>query len=93
MTFGPGQIGSLKNGDGRELRVYVNGKQIKDPATYVIKKNDNIVIAFGDGQARTIDLTPDTKRLRDTNAGKEGCGAERQGRQGPDELPDQRTPS
>ncbi len=73
VTFGPGQLGSLKNGGGRELRVYVNGKQIEDPATYKIKKDDNIVMAFGTGDEK-IDTTPDTKRLRDTNAGKEGCG-------------------
>lgn len=73
VTFGPGQIGSLRNGDGRALRVYVNGKQIEDPATYEIQKDDNIVIAFGTGDEQ-IDTTPDTKRLRDTNAGKEGCG-------------------
>jgi hypothetical protein len=73
VTFGPEQLGSLKNGDGRELRVYVDGKQISDPASYEIKKDDNIVIAFGTGEEK-IDVTPDTKRLRDTNAGKEGCG-------------------
>ena len=72
MTFGPGQIGSLKNGDGRELRVYVGGKQIQDPATYKIKKNDNIVIAFGTGKEQ-IDLNPDTTNLRKANSGASSC--------------------
>ena len=72
VTFGPGQLGSLKNGDGRKLRVYVNGTKIEDPATYKIKKNDNIVIAFGTGKEQ-IDLTPDTTNLRKANSGAASC--------------------
>lgn len=72
VSFGPGHVGSLRNGDGRRLRVYVNGKPVEDPATYEIKKDDNIVIAFGTGEEK-IDLTPDTTLLKDANAGKGGC--------------------
>ena len=55
LAFGPEHIGSLKNGDGRKLRTYVNGKEIQNPAAYVIKKNDNIVITFGTGKEK-VDL-------------------------------------
>lgn len=72
VTFGPGQLGTLKNGDGRELRVYVNGTKIADPATYRIRKNDNIVIAFGTGEER-IDVRPDTTNLRKANSGAASC--------------------
>lgn len=72
MTFGPDQIGSLRNGDGRKLRVYANGKPISDPATYEIQKDDNIVIAFGTGDEK-MDLTPDTTNLRKANEGKTSC--------------------
>lgn len=68
VAFGPDHIGSLKNGDGRTLRVYVNGKRIDDPATYVIKKDDVIVIAFDDGK-QNIPLRPDTTLLRQANKG------------------------
>lgn len=72
VTFGPGQIGSLRNGDGRELRVYVAGQRIADPAAHVIKPNDNIVVSFGKDD-EGIDLLPDTTALKDANAGKGGC--------------------
>jgi len=74
VTLGPGQIGSLKDGDGRTVRVYVNGKRIADPATYAVKKNDVIVIRYDDG-SQNVPLNPDTKALRDANAGKGLCGA------------------
>ena len=72
VTFGPDHIGALKAGDGRQMHTYVNGREVKDPAAYVIKKNDNIVITLDDGK-QNIDLTPDTKPLRDANSGKGGC--------------------
>ena len=79
LTFGPGQVGTLKNGDGRTLRVYVNGKQIQDPATYEIKKNDVIVMRFDDG-SQEVPLNPDTTALKDANAGKGLCGAKQKGK-------------
>ena len=80
VEFGPDHIGSLKNGDGKKLRVYVNAREIKDPAAYVIKKNDNIVITFDDGK-QNIDLTPDTKPLKRANSGKGGCATGGKGKQ------------
>ncbi len=72
VTFGPDHLGTLRNGDGRKLRVYTNGALVADPATYKISKDDNIVIAFGTGDEK-IDVTPDTTLLKDANAGKGGC--------------------
>ncbi len=74
LTLGPDQIGSLKNGDGRTLRVYVNGRRIADPATYAVRKNDVIVVRFDDG-SQNVPLNPDTTALKDANAGKGLCGA------------------
>jgi hypothetical protein len=79
VTLGPGQLGSLKNGDGRTLRIYVNGKRITDPATYAIKKNDVIVARFDDG-SQNVPLNPDTTALKDANAGKGLCGAAGKGK-------------
>ncbi len=74
LTLGPGQVGSLKNGDGRTVRVYVNGKRVTDPATYAIKKDDVIVMRYDDG-SQNVPLNPDATALKDANAGKGLCGA------------------
>ena len=74
LTFGPGQVGTLKDGDGRTVRVYVNGKQVADPAAYRVRKNDVIVIRYDDG-SQNVPLNPDTTALKDANAGKGLCGA------------------
>jgi hypothetical protein len=80
VAFGPDHLGSLKNGDGKKLRVFVNAREIKDPAAYVIKKNDKIVITFDDGK-QNIDLTPDDKPLKNANSGKGGCASGGKGKQ------------
>ncbi len=74
LAFGPDHIGSLENGDGRKLRTYVNGRPVENPAAQPIRKNDNIVVAFGTGDEK-IDVTPDTTALKDANNGKGGCSS------------------
>jgi hypothetical protein len=74
ITLGPGQLGSLRNGDGRTLRVYVNGERVTDPATHEIRRDDVIVVRFDDG-SQNVPLNPDTKALDDANAGKGACGS------------------
>ncbi len=78
VTLGPGQIGTLKDGDGRTVRVYANGKRLADPAAYVVKKDDVIVIRYDDG-SQNVPLNPDTTALKDANAGKGLCGAAQKG--------------
>ena len=90
LTLGPGQIGSLKNGDGRTLRVYVNGKRVADPATYEVKKNDVIVIRYDDG-SQNVPLNPDTTALKDANAGKGLCGASNGQEEGEELHPHERS--
>jgi hypothetical protein len=42
------QLGGLKAGGGKELRAYVNGKQIKgDPAAIVLRAHDEIALVYG----------------------------------------------
>lgn len=69
VALGPDRIGGLKASDERPLRVYVNGRPVADPAAHALRKNDNIVIAYGtmDGVPRV----PDTTALRAAN-GKGG---------------------
>ena len=79
VTLGPGQLGALKDGDGRTVRVYANGKRITDPATYPVKKNDVFVIRYDDG-SQNVPLNPDTTALKDANAGKGLCGSAQKGK-------------
>lgn len=60
VSFGPDRIGSLKASADKPLRVFVNGRQVADPAAHVLAKNDNVVIAYGsmDGVPRVADTTP-----------------------------------
>nr|WP_237694834.1 hypothetical protein [Streptomyces sp. SID5468] len=45
-------IGGLKAGGGKELRAYVNGKQVKgDPAAIVLNAHDEIALVYGPGGA------------------------------------------
>lgn len=65
VALGPDRVGGLKAGDGKDLHVYVNGRPVSDPAAHVLRKNDNIVIAYGsmDGISRI----PDTTALKAAN--------------------------
>jgi len=65
LALGPDRIGGLKATKDRPLHVFVNGKPVSDPAAHVLKKNDNIVIAYGtlDGVPRI----PDTTALDNAN--------------------------
>jgi hypothetical protein len=48
VPFSATQIGSYHVGKGLALQTWVNGKQIKgDPAAYVMKAHDRIVVGFG----------------------------------------------
>lgn len=71
VKFGGGWLGGL-HADGKDkLRSFVNGREISDPATYVLRKNDNIVIAFG--STSDFPRAPDTTALKNANTGKGGC--------------------
>jgi len=60
LALGPDHIGGLTATNDKPLHVFVNGRPITDPAAHVLKKNDNIVIAYGslDGVPLIPDATP-----------------------------------
>jgi len=73
LALGRDQLGGLKNSGDEKVWVYVNGKQLtSDPVSYVIKKDDNIVVAYG--KQDSFDKTPFTGPLKDANSGKSSCG-------------------
>lgn len=69
LGFGPDHVGGLRATGDTPFRVFVNGRQVADPAAHVLGKNDNIVIAYGPTDG--IPLRPDTTALRAAN-GKGG---------------------
>lgn len=66
------QLGGLTDDGDRQVRAYSNGKPIADPAAHVIKKDDNLVVAYG--KEGTFPLKPFTGPLKDANSGKSTCG-------------------
>ncbi len=71
VKFGGGWLGGLHASGKNTLRTLVNGKQITNPAAHVLKKNDNIVVAYG--SANDFPRLPDTTPLKNANSGKGGC--------------------
>lgn len=69
VGFGPDHVGGLKATGDTPFRVFVNGRQVADPAAHRLAKNDNIVIAYG--SMKGVPLVPDTTALRAAN-GKGG---------------------
>jgi hypothetical protein len=58
LNFTPTAIGGYSNGDGKELRVFVNGTQYTgDPTKMVLKAHQVIVVTFGT-QAQIPSPTP-----------------------------------
>jgi hypothetical protein len=47
VVFGKGQLGAYRDGGGRSVQVYVNGKPVADPVDYGMKEHDVIVVAYG----------------------------------------------
>lgn len=69
VEFGVDRIGGLRATSDRPLRVFVNGRPVADPATQVLAKNDNVVIAYG--SMKGVPRIPDVTALRAAN-GKGG---------------------
>src|SRR5207245_1137397 len=53
VALGEHQIGGLKAGGGKDLRAYVNGKQVKgDPAAIKLDAHDEIALVYGPAGAQ-----------------------------------------
>ena len=80
VKFGSGWLGGLHASGDDKLRTFVNGREITDPAAYVLKKNDNIVIAFGSSD--DFPRRPDTTELQKANGQKGGSSCTSTGKNG-----------
>lgn len=70
VKFGGGWLGGLHADGDDKLRTLVDGREISDPAAYRLRRNDNIVIAFG--SADDFPRRPDTTELQKANGQKGG---------------------
>jgi hypothetical protein len=48
VRFSSTQLGAYSDSGSKTVQVYVNGHQISDPTSYVLKADDNIVVAYGE---------------------------------------------
>jgi hypothetical protein len=62
VRFGDASLGSLVNKGDKQVRVYVNGKQISDPVNHVMRDKDNISIGYGTDSS--FPHAPSTKPLK-----------------------------
>lgn len=70
VKFGGGWLGGLHADGDDELRTFVNGREISDPAAHVLRRNDNIVVAFG--STDDFPRRPDATELQKANGQKGG---------------------
>jgi hypothetical protein len=70
VKFGGGWLGGLHAEGDDKLRTFVNGREITDPAAYVLHRNDNIVVAFG--STNDFPRRPDTTEMQKANGQKGG---------------------
>ena len=47
VKFAKDQLGAYKDKDNKRVQVYVNGVKLVDPASYLLKEKDKIVVGYG----------------------------------------------
>jgi hypothetical protein len=72
VKLGPAQVGGLKGLGGDHLHFLLNGKTLSNPAAYVMRKGDSIVIGYG--PLSGFPHTPSTFPLYEVEHGLGGLG-------------------
>jgi hypothetical protein len=67
LRLAANELGALRNSGTERVRVYVNGRAVADPAAHVLRKDDNIVVAYG--RPGTFPTRPDTTLLQEADKG------------------------
>ena len=70
VKLGPEQVGNLHGSGGNALHFYVNGKPLANPAAYLLRRGDSIVIGYG--PVGSFPHTPGTQILKEVEEGKGG---------------------
>jgi hypothetical protein len=47
VKFSDSQIGAYHDADGRHLAVFANGRRVRDPMHYVMRRHDSIIVGYG----------------------------------------------
>lgn len=47
VALSPSRLGSFAGSGTQGVRLYVNGRKVNDPDTYLLKPHDNLVLAYG----------------------------------------------
>jgi hypothetical protein len=61
VTFGHDRLGAYRNRGAERLWVYANGRPVANPVRYVIRRHDNVVVAYG--RRESFPKTPSTAPL------------------------------
>jgi hypothetical protein len=72
VKLGPAQLGGLSGLGGDHLHFYVNGRPLQNPAAYVLKNGDSVVIGYGADSS--FPHTPSTILLKELEKGEGGLG-------------------
>jgi hypothetical protein len=72
VKLGPAQLGGLTGLGGDHLHFYLNGKPLANPAAYVMRNGDSIVIGYG--ADNSFPHTPNTFLLYEVEHGLGGLG-------------------
>lgn len=72
VKLGPAQLGNLTGFGANKLHFYLNGKPLANPAAYVMRKGDSIVIGYGPDNS--FPHKPSTFLLYEVEHGKGGLG-------------------
>ncbi len=72
VKLGPAQLGGLTGLGGDHLHFYLNGKTLANPAAYVMRNGDSIVIGYGPDNS--FPHTPNTFLLYEIEHGLGGLG-------------------
>lgn len=72
VKLGPAQVGGLTGLGGDRLHFYLNGRPLANPAAYVMKNGDSIVIGYGPDNS--FPHTPSTFLLYEVEHGLGGLG-------------------
>jgi hypothetical protein len=72
VKLGPDQVGGLKGLGGDHLHFLLNGRTLRNPAAYVLRKGDSVVIGYG--PLNSFPHTPSTFPLYEVEHGLGGLG-------------------
>jgi hypothetical protein len=72
VKLGPAQVGGLTGEGGDRLHFFLKGRPLKNPAAYVLRRYDSVVIGYG--PVASFPHNPSTVLLSEVEKGEGGLG-------------------